>query len=321
MNSPRSSKPALLLALVVSLAPAMAHADNISVSDYRRQLGEISQQIESLRNHPEQAGKVVAAIPDQVSVTTGAGAVTVKYKSLKDDLASFSHVEADKRPAFLTRIGSYVQSLRVAADAYEKSAGEPASAHEKLNRILATREFSKVNGPSPKDALLARIYRWLSRILSRIFSKKGSKFDLMQLLIYLLVAAAVTLLIIWTVRRLRRPREELPGREIIPFAPSARSWRAWLAEARTLAAQQDWRNAIHLAYWAGISYLEEHGAWKPNRARTPREYLRLIGTRAAPYPVLAALTRKLELVWYGYGTARESDFQETLDQLQQLGCR
>jgi uncharacterized protein DUF4129 len=321
MNSPVALKPALLLALLVSLAPAIAHAGSISVSEYRRQLSDISGQIESLKLHPEQAARVVTAIPDEVSVTTGSGAVTVKYKSLKDDLASFSSVEADKRTAFLKKIGSYVQSLRVAADAYEKNAEDPGPARDKLNRILAMREFSKVNGPSAKDALLARIYRWLSRILSKNFPSKGSKFDLMQLLIYLLVAAAVTLLVIWTVRRLRRPHEELPGREIIPFAPSARSWRAWLAEARTLATQQDWRNAIHLAYWAGISYLEEHGAWKPNRARTPREYLRLIGTRAAPYPVLAALTRKLEVVWYGYGTARESDFEEALEQLQQLGCR
>ena len=104
----------------------------------------------------------------------------------------------------------------------------------------------------------------------------------MRLLIYLVVGAAVTLLLIWTIRRLRRPQEELPQREIIPFAPSARGWRTWLAEARALAQEQDWRNAIHLAYWAGISYLEEHGAWKPNRARTPREYLRLIGNAGGP---------------------------------------
>jgi hypothetical protein len=120
---------------------------------------------------------------------------------------------------------------------------------------------------------------------------------------------------------LRRPQEDLPQREIIPFAPSARSWRAWLADARAQAQQEDWRNAIHLAYWAGISYLEEHGAWKPNRARTPREYLRLIGKAASQYPVLAALTRKLEIVWYGYGTAAEADFHEALGQLEKLGCR
>jgi hypothetical protein len=46
-----------------------------------------------------------------------------------------------------------------------------------------------------------------------------------------------------------------------------------------------------------------------------------VGTRASQYPVLAALTRKLEVVWYGYGDAAEEDFQETLVQLEKLGCR
>src|SRR5262249_37979812 len=192
--------------------------------------------------------------------------------------------------------------------------------HGKLNEILARREFRKVKGPDVKDALLARIFRWLSRIL-RSFVRAGANFDLVRLFIYLLVAAAAILLLTWTVRRLGRAQEDLPQREIIPFSPSARSWRAWLADARARAQEQDWRNAIHLAYWAGISYLEEHGAWKPNRARTPREYLRLIGNRAAPYPALAALTRKLELVWYGFGSAAASDFDEILGQLEKLGCR
>jgi hypothetical protein len=33
------------------------------------------------------------------------------------------------------------------------------------------------------------------------------------------------------------------------------------------------------------------------------------------------LTRKFELVWYGHREAAESDFQETLGQLEKLGCR
>jgi len=143
----------------------------------------------------------------------------------------------------------------------------------------------------------------------------------MRVLIYLFVAVAVSLLLIWTVRKFGQQRAAPLTREIIPFSPSARGWRTWLAEARDLAQHQDWRNAIHLAYWAGVAYLEEHGAWKPNRARTPREYLRLIGTRASQYPTLAFLTRKLEIVWYGYGSATEADFEETLGQLEKLGCR
>jgi hypothetical protein len=321
MKFHRAISPALFFMLLACLCVPAACAASVSVADYQQQMRDISQKVEALTLHPEQAGRLVAEIPDQVIVTGSSGEVNVNYKSLKDDLAAFSLASPEKRPALLGKIQNYVRALNQAAAAYEKPGADLSQAHGKLGQILSRHEFNKVKGPSAKDALLARVYRWLSRILRKFRISKGSQFDWLQLFIYLLVGAAVTLLLVWTIRRLRRPTEELRDREIIPFAPSARSWRTWLAEARALAAQQDWRNAIHLAYWAGISYLEEHGAWKPNRARTPREYLRLIGTRAAQYPVLAALTRKLEFVWYGYGAAQESDFAETLGQLEQLGCR
>ena len=321
MNSRHAITSLLLLALLWTFAGASAQAESISVAQYRAQLRDIAAKIAALQDDPEQAGRTVADIPDQVTVSAGSGEVTVNYKSLKDDLAVFSHAEPQKRPALLGKIQDYVQTLSAAADAYEQNATDVPSAQAKLGQILSRSEFNKVKGPTAKDTFLSRVYRWLSRMLNKLSLAKGSRFDFLQLFIYLLVGVAVTILLVWTLRRLRRPPEQLPQREVIPFSPSARSWRSWLADARSLAAQQDWRNAIHLAYWAGISYLEEHGAWKPNRARTPREYLRLIGARAAQYPVLAALTRKLELVWYGYGTARQADFEETLGQLEQLGCR
>lgn len=309
----------LLLALLAcSCAPA-ACAESISVAQYRQQLRDLAQQVDALKAAPNQAGKLVAELPDTVSVTTSSSEIKVNYKPLKADLATFSSAKEEERAPLLTRLQSYVQALNAAADNYDKPA-DLSGAHGKLGQILSRHEFNNVRGPSAKDALLARIFRWISRHLGRL-GAGNSTFDVMRFLIYLLVGVAATFLLIWTVRRLRRPQEELPQREIIPFSPSARNWRAWLAEARGLAQQQDWRNAIHLAYWAGISYLEEHGAWKPNRARTPREYLRLIGARTAQYPVLAALTRKLEHVWYGYGDAAESDFHEALSQLEKLGCR
>jgi hypothetical protein len=276
--------------------------------------------VESLESHPEDAGALVASIPDQVSVATSSGEIKVSYKPLKDTLATLKAADEKTRPGLLREVREYARAMNSAAQDYEKPAADPGAAHRQLEEILSRREF-KTKGPSAKDALLARIYYWIARWLSKIMFKGQASFDLMRLIIYLVVGAAATLLLLWTIRRLRRPQEELPEREIIPFAPSARSWRAWLADARTQAQKEDWRNAIHLAYWAGISYLEEHGAWKPNRARTPREYLRLIGKAAAQYPVLAALTRKLEIVWYGYGTAAEADFHEALGQLEKLGCR
>jgi hypothetical protein len=312
---------AALLAVMLLCCAPHASAGDLSVSEYRQQTKDIAAKVEALQSHPEAAGELVTSIPDQVSVFTHGGAVTVNNKTLKDNIAAFSAGSEINRPGILRELQSYAQAMSRAAEEFDSNSNDLASERGKLNEILARREFSKVEGPNAKDALLTRIYLWISKILSKLAFRGASNFDLMRLLIYLFVGAAVTLLLVWTIRRLRQPREELLPREIIPFSPSARGWRTWLAEARTLAQQQDWRNAIHLAYWAGISYLEENGAWKPNRARTPREYLRLIGTRAAQYPVLAALTRKLETVWYGYGNASEADYQEALGQLEKLGCR
>lgn len=309
-----------VLLLVLLCSVPKARAESLSIGAYQQQLQGIVSQVESLESHPENAGTVVASIPDEVSVATSSGEIKVSYKVLKDSLAAVAAADESKRPALLRQAQQYARSMNSAAEEYDKRAADRGPAKQKLEEILSRSEF-KTKGPSAKDALLARIYYWIARWLSKIIFKGQASFDLMRLIIYLAVGAAATLLLLWTIRRLRRPQEDLPQREIIPFAPSARSWRAWLADARTQAQQEDWRNAIHLAYWAGISYLEEHGAWKPNRARTPREYLRLIGKAASQYPVLAALTHKLETVWYGYGTAAEADFDEALGQLEKLGCR
>ncbi|MGC2694933.1 MAG: DUF4129 domain-containing protein [Candidatus Angelobacter sp.] len=321
MKGRNVTRCAAVVVLSIFLFVWRAQAESISVSDYRQQLVTVVTKINALESQPEKAGEVEASIPDHVAVATSSGEVSVNYKSLKDDLAAFSRANAQQRPGLLAKIQKYVHALSAAAETYKRAGPDEAAAHGKLNQILSHHEFNRVKGPNAKEALLARIYRWLARLLSKLSFGGNSRFDWMQLFIYLLVGAAASLLLIWTIRKLRRPQEELPQREIIPFSPSARGWRTWLAEARALAQQQDWRNAIHLAYWAGISYLEQQGAWKPNRARTPREYLRLVGVRTTQYPAVAALTRKLELVWYGYGMADESDFHETLVQLEKLGCR
>lgn len=318
-------RSALQLAVIFSVlwlpaALVMAQAAGVSLDEYRRQIRDLSAQVDSLGGHPEQAAAIQAAVPDKLTVHTSRGEVTVSYSDLKSDLTTFYKADPKKRSALLPQIQNYVHMLAAEAEEYDK-APEPEAARKKLADILARREFRNVGGPSAKDVLLAKLFGWLIRWLNKISFGSGSSFDWFHLLVYLLIAAAMILILIWTLRRLRRPKEEPARREIVPFAPSARSWRAWLAEARSLAQQQDWRNAIHLAYWAGISFLEEHGAWKPDRARTPREYLRLVGARTAKYPALSALTRQFEIVWYGHRDAAESDFRETLAQLERLGCR
>jgi hypothetical protein len=102
---------------------------------------------------------------------------------------------------------------------------------------------------------------------------------------------------------------------------SAKEWAIWLAEARAAAAKREWREAIHLAYWAGISFLERQGTWKPDRARTPREYLRLLASGSEHRETLSTLTRIFELAWYAKKDADERTFSLTLQALEKLGCR
>jgi hypothetical protein len=310
----------ILISVSMLISSAVSDEGGLSIAEYRQQLRELTARVDSLGDHPQEAGQTIAVIPDNVEVTTRPGPVTVSYRDLKDDLAEFFRADTPRRTAILGQIKDYLRALGEEADAYERGTN-PEAARSQLAEILARREFHHGRGPSAGQIVLDKILAWLSRVFSGLSFSGKSALDLFQILVYLLIAAALALVAIWTFRRLRRPSEEPTPREIIPFTPSARSWRLWLAEARSLAQRQDWRSAIHLAYWAGISFLEENGAWRPDRARTPREYLRLVGARTASHAPLASLTRKFEVVWYGHQDAAESDFQETLGQLERLGCR
>jgi hypothetical protein len=135
-----------------------------------------------------------------------------------------------------------------------------------------------------------------------------------------LIGGTVFLLAVMLFRALQREekREELKLEG--PPLPG-RTWREWFREAEAAAKTGDFRKAIRAAYWAGVSRLEELGAWTPDRARTPREYLRLLQAQDERRRPLGELTRRFELTWYGYVEATPVEYRETLGQLEVLGCR
>ena len=72
--------------------------------------------------------------------------------------------------------------------------------------------------------------------------------------------------------------------------------------------------------------LEERGALPRNRARTPRESLRLFALpRVGPAPAAAAplgvLTNGLERFWYAGYAASADDFSACVGASEALGCR
>jgi hypothetical protein len=160
---------------------------------------------------------------------------------------------------------------------------------------------------------------WILRVLGRVFGASSAP-TVGRVLVWTLVAAAVVVVAFLVYRAIRQSArvENVVPRDI---AISSKAWHIWLSEAQAAAEHGSWRDAVHLAYWAGISFLEQSGMWNPDKARTPREYLRLLSANSSQRSQLVALTRRLELTWYGNQPAGPDTFAETLTLLENLGCR
>lgn len=302
------------------LASGSAVAEPLSIVEFKQQLNDLASQAAALDQNPENSSKLVASIPDRVTVRVDSRDYSVSYQWLKDELAKYPKAEATTRKQILQTIEEHLRTLDSESQELASNSIDLEPSRKKLDEILSRREFRKVKGPSAWAIFWSKVWRFIFRLF-RFSIRRLPGLDFLQIVIYLLIGAAVVAVAIWVIGRLSRNQEEMLGRDAGLFTPSEKGWKVWLAEARSLAQKGDWRNSIHLAYWAAISFLESNGAWKPDIARTPREYLQLLSTRAPHYPALRRLTRKFEIVWYGHRDAGEADFQEILGQLEQLGCR
>jgi hypothetical protein len=212
-----------------------------------------------------------------------------------------------------------LDQLKYDAQGFQRSPSDSNAIRAHLTQILARPEFHQVHGPTWFDRLKYRILMWFVRILTRFFGASSAP-TVGRILVWILVAAAVVVtafLIYRVIRQSARLESIVAG--VVPV--SAKSWRVWMEEAQAAATKGLWREAVHLAYWAGISFLEQSGTWKPDKARTPREYLRLLPAGSESRMPLSDLTRKLELTWYGNQSAGPETFSETVTLLESLGCR
>src|SRR6185437_10815331 len=156
----------LVFALLVWAQPAASAS--VSVDEYRQQLHNIEARIHSLDDHPEQAGKVIASIPDQVAVNTGSGEITVNYHPLKNDLTEFDKAERTAKPQRLEQIKSYILRLETEATAYSQTSEDLTSTRQELGQILSQSEFRKVHGPGVRETLLSKLYKWLGWVLGHL---------------------------------------------------------------------------------------------------------------------------------------------------------
>ena len=100
-----------------------------------------------------------------------------------------------------------------------------------------------------------------------------------------------------------------------------RNWERLREEADEAAQQQRWRDAVRGYYWATIARFESRGQWPADRARTPREYLRLVLPGHPKHDDLRLLTRRFESCWYGSETATQPDCDAARQLFERLVAR
>jgi len=227
------------------------------------------------------------------------------------------HAAAEWAFDLATQVKGYAKAQR----------GTGAGASAALERILSRREFGAVKGPSALDILKQRIYRWIEEVLSGILERIGQHPMGARIFFWMVIVAvvfwlAVVLFRYWT----RRARlDELEAPDSVAYT---RTWQEWIQASREAAGRGDYREAVHSAYWAGISFLEDREVVRKDRTRTPREYVRLVSrstefvaTGRKTREALSALTVTLEQVWYGRKPASNQDFANALQSVEALGCQ
>jgi hypothetical protein len=181
-----------------------------------------------------------------------------------------------------------------------------------MEQVLAGKDFASLKQPSVQDSIMEKFNNWLNRLFESAAKFRARSAWVGRLLVWGFILA-VCVALVWALLQLEQKwRVRLVPDDARPAAgaASARDWQLWLEDARRAAASGLWREAIHFVYWASISRLESRRLWPADRARTPREYLALVGAEDPRKACLAQLTGSFELTWYGGRQAGENDYRQ-----------
>ncbi len=339
---------ALVLSLAASLLPsASAEGGNpgwrtVSVSEYREHLEDLDRLAANCqKQHNANVCDATHVGPDdrvQLTVNGRSQQREVRYAWLRDLLDSAS--ASGKRQTTATNIGTaqitkerppsvdelLTQAHQRLSEDWKQSGANVglgagyAPERKSLNAILAHREYRGITESTPRERLTEWLVNWADKLLAKLI-QFGSHSPWIAFALRALLIVSICVGFAWALIRIeRRSRIRLAPEPIaVSGAPSTREWQLWLADAHTMAAQDLWREAIHFLYWAAIARLESRHMWPTDRARTPREYLRLLPAADPRRANLITLTHAFERTWYGGHEAASSDFDAALKLAAALG--
>ena len=308
-------------------APQSPEDPTFDSQSFIKELERLKAGLESARKSTDALRSYRESLPKTWTVDAGG-----RHYDVPTELLVSRLVKGERQPKLrgqhLDQAREYLDAL--AAETASLSGQPPPhtdSARTKLDAILARSEFAHTRQEAWWEKIRARVNEILYNALVRILRGIGGQTSLGYALLWIGICAAAILIAYWVFRRWFRAAR---GEEMALQAAAvpSRSWQEWIFAAREAAGCNDYRMAVHCAYWAGIARLQDLGALAPDRAKTPREYLRALTKSklilqealATRHQVLSKLTARLEKIWYGYQIATEADFRDSLTQLETLGC-
>jgi len=292
---------------LVAASFAGGPAPGLSLEQYRAELAKWGSRVAGLSSAPQNSSGMLRELPEAWLVNTKEGPISTSAKS-------------PERQLIVKDLETRLAAMQQAAAEYSSLPGTPADAHQRMEQILSAREFARLHGPTPLELLWQRVLAWIDKQLDKLGDKLPVAEESGPIFAWCVIAAVCCVLGVYLYRKRRQIEFDL-RREILPFSPSGRNWRAWLEDAREQAARENWSEAIHLAFWSGVSRLESEGFWRPDGGRTAREYLAAIDSTNPLRPVFASLVTRFEAAWYAGRPAYAQDFRRMLADLEKLGCR
>ena len=313
-----SARAAAILTLLLGLCGtvfASASPAPLSLSDYETELNHLVSVSANVCSDPHATLEAARDLPSAWVVTANRQTFSIGTDWIRSKLE-----EAARNPTgdAAAALNARLAELKADARAFEDAAPDISAEHAKLSAILARSEFRNVHGQTWTDRFRSWLGRLIEKALKRLFGSSSIPV-ISRVTVWIVLALAVLALAYWIFKTLKR------NARLENFIPrdmpiSAKEWRKWIAESQAAAAAGMWRDAVHLSYWAGISFLEQRGMWRPDQARTPREYLRLLSPSSEYRSALSTLTKEFEVVWYGYKEADPESYSATLAHLEELGC-
>ena len=310
-----------------------APPESINLADYPARLRGLQAVLDACARTMSGAACDWQLVGPDAAVRSASGIRTVQFAWLRSALRNAS--QAGSAPASPKDPGAKQRTLEAAQgrlrDAGLRLDQELAQQHETvkgkrdvtperaaLKKILLSGGYAEEVPPTLWERLRDAFLRWLNRRLNAISGSQASQFIVNLLLVSLIVVVCGGM-IWWFARKVQSQRLMLtPPATPDPSAPSSLDWQQWLEEGKSFAKERQWREAIHRVYWSAISRLESRGFWPADRARTPREYLTLLGTHPDTLDDLRPLTGSFERTWYGDQAAGQPEFDRACALLERL---